>query len=197
MGFVTIPIWLLVALVVAAFGPVVFLMRSQIASLKATITLQREMIDSQAKMIASQAQTIASETQKIISLQRENGRLQGERTRDREECERSWAREKKAQDDGVEKGRSDALASIKVLMKTKYRVLDKGFLQTETERSNLFLVIAGDEVRAGYVGEEQLTADELRKLIETMKIVSDIVGCHPISAVTDVAKKIMDQRHVN
>ena len=147
---------------------------------------------------------------KIDKLEEEkNSLLSWHNTRLEEEVELVREREKQARAEGQQ--RISALESkvkqleqevelardIQVLMTTKNRTLEDGWFSKVTERANLFLVLAGGRIKAGYLGEEAITEDQLRKVLETMKIVSDIVGCGTGSVVTKTVEKLFQNRRAN
>ncbi|HEX3106749.1 MAG TPA: hypothetical protein VHQ22_20095 [Terriglobales bacterium] len=141
---------------------------------------------------------IARQREKIGTLEHEKiSLLQREITRLEQELELSRKREVEARIEGIQTGQEKACGSIKILMTTKHRILDDRLLSKVTERANLFLVVAGGEIKAGYLGEEAMTEDQLKKVLDTMKVVSDIVGCSASSIVTKSIEKLVHGRQDN
>lgn len=134
-------------------------------------------------------------------MNRERGDLRAEikrlQNREQETKEENRESQKENYQKGYKAGWGEGLASIKVLTKNAHRVLDDGFFKKVTEASNLFVVMAGGEFKAGFLGQEELTEDQLRKLLESMQIVSGLIGCHSGSVMAEGLKKILDRRPVN
>lgn len=204
MVSITISVPMLLLMLLSVFGPVSFLGFWLSKSQRERVGLiEGEKYSAQERKNQQQAQIAALERDRnflqgresaqqatIAALTRENALL-------REELLESKDREKQARADSFKAGRSEALSSIKVLTTTKHRILSGGLLRTTTERSNLFIVLAGGEFRSGYLGEEALTEDQLLKLLETMKIVTDLAGYKLGSAVSDALKKFLDRKHLS
>lgn len=178
---VSVPVWLLLAGILALFAPMGFLAYSVMESRGKIGALEQE----KNSLLASQNQQLERE----LELARER-----EKQARAEGRERILILESKIKQLEHE---LDLARDIQVLMTTKHRVLDDGWFSTVTERANLFLVLAGGRIKAGYLGEEAITEDQLRRVLETMKIVSDIVGCGPGSVVTKTVERIFQGRRAN
>lgn len=115
----------------------------------------------------------------------------------RRDLEEGHKRETEARKDGIAAGWNDALASLRVLTATDHSIIEKGLFSKVTETSNLFLVIAGGEIRAGNLGRQSLSENQLLKFLDTMKIITGVIGGSTGAAVAGAVKTFIDSNRLD
>jgi hypothetical protein len=83
------------------------------------------------------------------------------------------------------------------LTTTSDRIVEKGWGRKVTEKSSYFLVVAGGQIRAGNLGRHSRSENELLKILETMKAITEVIGLPGGPIVESVIKKFLGPTDVN